>query len=631
MNQTQSSGSFESIPLEAIRPSSTNPRRNFDETALNELAASIGEAGVTQPILVRPIPNPADIYIAEGYEIVSGERRFRAAKLAGLEEIPAFVRELDDRTALEIQMIENLQRADLHPMEEAEGYRALMAGGSTAEDVARKAGKTLGYVQQRLRLLTLEIDAIELFSAGHLSLDHALLLARLTPVDQERALRYLLRLDGDYARRPIAEAIQQRQRNHTSYTPLSRMVTSTGAELRAWISSHVLLQLKGVPWDLNDAELVPIAGPCTTCPKRTGANVALFADLTTATDTCTDPACFATKQAAYTRREQMRAKDIGQPLLKISAKRSTEKLAEPVAELAPGALAASAKTGQKTAPTVKAVVVAKKTVREGQWVAAKKGECPLTVQAIFVDGEKTGRTSYVCADQACKVHKHTVDRPTPPSVSRTPVKLSPEADKLAAAKRAWEEKKDRYVTVAILREVVDDGRLDTTRVLREVAAVEVSGAWSSSAMVAQAFDLKLPGGQNREESRAQNALSKYIAKATPGELLLMTWMCRQLEEDEDAEGLAKSGGLVDPSAHVRAAEERFERENPQPAAPAPAKAAEKKVFAKGQRSKPKKLSAASRERIAAAMKKRWEQSQPKKPAAIDGKSAAAGATVEARA
>jgi ParB family chromosome partitioning protein len=127
MNQTQSSGSFESIPLEAIRPSSTNPRRNFDETALNELAASIGEAGVTQPILVRPIPNPADIYIAEGYEIVSGERRFRAAKLAGLEEIPAFVRELDDRTALEIQMIENLQRADLHPMEEAEGYRALMA------------------------------------------------------------------------------------------------------------------------------------------------------------------------------------------------------------------------------------------------------------------------------------------------------------------------------------------------------------------------------------------------------------------------------------------------------------------------------------------------------------------------
>lgn len=137
-------GSFEHIPLSAIRPSTTNPRKHFDQAAMDELTQSIAELGVTDPIHVRsldeyPVTEP------EIYELVAGERRFRAAEALGLEEIPAIVHEgMSDAEAMTLQIVENLQRADLHPMEEAEGYRALLAGGGTAEDVAKKSGETLG-------------------------------------------------------------------------------------------------------------------------------------------------------------------------------------------------------------------------------------------------------------------------------------------------------------------------------------------------------------------------------------------------------------------------------------------------------------------------------------------------------
>ncbi|HSU19882.1 MAG TPA: ParB/RepB/Spo0J family partition protein, partial [Acidobacteriaceae bacterium] len=385
MNQLQP-GSFESIPLSAIRPSTTNPRKHFDPAALEELTGSIRECGVTVPILVRSIidewPEPDSGRDEPAhYELVTGERRYRAAQAAGLSEIPAIVHDgLSDSDAMDLQLVENLQRADLHPVEEAEGYRALLAHGATAEDVAKKAGKTLGYVQQRLKLLTLEVDAKGLFAAGHLTLGHALLLARLTAKDQINALVYLLGIAQWEIRKEMpAEKLIATRMQRFDAKHMRRLVNPTAVELGEWIRDHVLLQLKGVPWDLGDADLLPIAGPCTTCPKRTGANAALFADLTTVEDTCVDPACFADKQKAFTLLAQARAKDQGSPLLKISSKHSTEKLEKPVVEIR----ASAVKLQQgKAVETARAVVVANKAVKEGQWVGSKKGACPATVQAI---------------------------------------------------------------------------------------------------------------------------------------------------------------------------------------------------------------------------------------------------------
>ncbi|HEY9138709.1 MAG TPA: ParB/RepB/Spo0J family partition protein, partial [Terriglobus sp.] len=200
-------GSFESIPLSAIRLSLTNPRKHFDETAMQELTRSVQAVGVNQPVLLRPVKIVLDDVL---YELVTGERRYRASVAAEKEGIPAIIRELTDEQALEIQMIENLQRADLHPVEEAEGFRLLLAHGATPEDCARKSGKSLAHVLRIIKLLDLEVLAKQIYAEGHLSLDHALLLARLTAKDQERALCYLMNISEHEIRkdRTAADLIQ---------------------------------------------------------------------------------------------------------------------------------------------------------------------------------------------------------------------------------------------------------------------------------------------------------------------------------------------------------------------------------------------------------------------------------------
>ena len=169
------------LSIESIKESGSNPRRHFDEAYLADLAASIREKGVLQPILVRKN--------GKGYELVCGHRRLRAAKAAGLAEIPAMVRELTGQEVLEIQLIENLQRSDLHALEEAEGYRQLMA--TKNYDVARIAeriGRSVKYVYDRVKLLSLIKPAQKLFLEDRITAGHAIILARLKPDDQKRAI-----------------------------------------------------------------------------------------------------------------------------------------------------------------------------------------------------------------------------------------------------------------------------------------------------------------------------------------------------------------------------------------------------------------------------------------------------------
>lgn len=167
----------QTLPLDAMRPNPEQPRRDFDTDALDELAASIREQGLLQPVLVRPVAGDR----GATHEIVAGERRWRAARLAGLNHIPVLVREVDEEQSLALALVENLQREDLNPMEEARGLHLLQSRFSMSQDaLARKVGKSRPAVANALRLLQLPEPMQEDLAGGRLTAGHARALLSLT-------------------------------------------------------------------------------------------------------------------------------------------------------------------------------------------------------------------------------------------------------------------------------------------------------------------------------------------------------------------------------------------------------------------------------------------------------------------
>lgn len=296
---------FDHLPLAVLVTSPSNPRKHFDPVKLQELAESIRATGVHQPILARPLPGSRlqetfeHIRLADGslkprptHEIVSGERRFRACKMAGLSTIPAMVRTLTDDQVLEIQIIENLQRDDLTELEEAEGYEALMQhSGLSVDAVGAKIGKSRSYVYGRLKLLELGPDGREALRQGRMDASHALLIARIPDTRlQAEAVR-------DIAADPNGE------NSPRSYRQAKRLVRM-----------NYMLKLSEAPFDIQDATLVPASGSCTTCPKRTGADPDLFADVE-GEDLCIDPPCHQAKRDALAERTKIEAHQRGQVVI----------------------------------------------------------------------------------------------------------------------------------------------------------------------------------------------------------------------------------------------------------------------------------------------------------------------------
>ena len=185
MMETESSGSLY-LPISQVESCSGQPRKHFDEESLQELADSITEHGIIQPLTVRKL--------ASGYyQIIAGERRWRAARLAGLQEVPVIVMEADDRKAAELAMIENLQREDLNPMEEAAGFQSLIENyHMTQEEAAQQVGKSRSAVTNALRLLGLTHAVRKLVEENKLSAGHARALVPLSPSLQESAANAIL-------------------------------------------------------------------------------------------------------------------------------------------------------------------------------------------------------------------------------------------------------------------------------------------------------------------------------------------------------------------------------------------------------------------------------------------------------
>jgi ParB family chromosome partitioning protein len=381
--QTQFNAGGLPLPLSVLIPPTTNPRKLFREDSLADLTASIAEKGVLFPLLARP---------AKGgkFEVICGSRRLKAAqavaKLGGtpatrVETVPVVVKEISDAEASEIQIVENLQRDDLHFLDEAKAYAELLRQNPsmTPELLAEKVGKSKAYVHQRLSLTRLIPKLSQLAEEEKLSVGVALMLSRLSEKVQEAAVRWL-------------------QKNW-SFSRENRM---TARNVQEFLEREVYVDLKRAPFDTADADLLSKAGPCTTCPKQTGNSPLLFPEIKQ-NATCSDPLCFREKCQALV---ALRQKEFPKAVKITHGHVDWEE--------------------QKK--------LSKEIIRESQygeqgWRQSAAGACEFTKDAVVVAGDLPvlGQHKLICAEPKCPVH--ATRRSSGERVSRTPGVLNEEKRK----------------------------------------------------------------------------------------------------------------------------------------------------------------------------------------------------------
>jgi len=360
---------YRELPLALLNESKTNPRRVFDDVSLRELAASIRSQGVLSPLLVRPLTE-------NGFEIVAGARRYRAAQMAEAVTVPVRIKQMSDAEVLEAQLVENLIRAEIHPMEEAEGFSRLLALEEpkySVEQIGARVGKSAMFVASRLKLVDLAPAAVDAFYAHEIGVGHALLLAKLPADQQEQALA----------------ACFKEAYNSGGATPTRILLPVRN--LQFWIETNVLLILKDAPFDKRDAKLVSTAGSCADCPKRTGHNKLLFGDdLGKQGDQCTDPRCYNAKIAAHV------AKTVAAKpnLVQISTAYGGQKEGSPIL------------------PRNKYTAIRDDKPQKKE--DAQRPEfkvCKFATDAIITEGSDIGTIHKVCANSECPIHHASKQRP----------------------------------------------------------------------------------------------------------------------------------------------------------------------------------------------------------------------------
>jgi ParB family chromosome partitioning protein len=350
---------YRNLPLNVLTESTTNPRHIFEDAALKELADSIRTQGILSPLLVRPLNE-------QSFEIVAGARRYRAAQMAEAATVPVRIVNLTDAEALEAQLIENLQRRDVHPMEEAQGFRALLnleEPKYSIEQISARTGKTPAFVASRLKLTELAPVVVEAFYREKIGVGHALLLAKLQPDKQEQALAACFKEEWSGGDRK-AKRLLLPVRN-----------------LQFWIENNILLILKQAPFNKRDAQLIPTAGSCVDCPKRTGHNKLLFADVRE--DACTDPTCYAAKLEAHVQKQ-------------IAAKPELVQISTAYGQQQEGSKIVSRSKYVEIRPDKP------DTPEKAKWPEYKT--CKHTTEAIVSDGIDKGELRKVCTEADCPIH-----------------------------------------------------------------------------------------------------------------------------------------------------------------------------------------------------------------------------------
>ena len=411
----QNSSAFQYLTVDTIHESSTNPRRTFEESKLHELAESIRQHGLIQPITVRSNN--------DGFEIVAGARRFRAAQLAELFAVPARIVQIDDAQALEWQLVENSQRVDVHPYEEAQGFQRLLdIPGYDVTALVEKSGKSASHIYARLSLLQLIPAVAEAFTGERITASHANLIARLPQEHQEGAFAQCWRKDW--------------QDKDAHLLPAKH--------LSAWIQANLYLALADAPFDREDPTLNPVAGACVTCPRRSGHNTSLFCDVQG--DQCLDAPCYQLKVTAHIDRETAAHPELVQ-----------------------------IENGWRHAREQKPGAVQRGHFREIEPVpenpdAEPAPACAAAKTAIIVYGKRIGTTLTVCTDNNCPVHdpraaaRQAADpEPTMPSAPKA------ETDEEAKQRRAeHEQRRSEYEAEQERR--AEERRLEQEREAQEYEA-----------------------------------------------------------------------------------------------------------------------------------------------------------------
>lgn len=430
-SQTTSANLVQEIPLTCIVPSPLKSqerrRARFDETGLDQLATSIIKHGVINPVTLRsisspPMKHPFETHV-QFYELVAGERRWAASKKAEKETVRAIVQEFSDSEILEIQIIENLQREGLHPLDEAYSYQDLMDGlGCDEQEVALRVGKPASYVTNRLKLHKLQGDVQTAFETGEITLSHALEIAKY-PAEAQKEIYPMCFNNFSYASQ--------------SLVPLAKFIAS--------IQKNYLLQLKQAPFSIKSEDLRADALPCVKCPERTSANPLLFEENYSDRDCCLNRSCWQAKTAVHIQiqRRTVIEKEIIEQT-KAGYRKKIEK--------------ATAEAGEITDPHAKGVAVVKikqieaqfreiekfgiessfvpkhtpkeieKNIKKVPLVAERSfsyyeekpkepvvekysytelkrsDECEFAETGVFFNGDRVGQKVYICRDNKCKKH-----------------------------------------------------------------------------------------------------------------------------------------------------------------------------------------------------------------------------------
>lgn len=416
---------FKMVHLSELFESPLNNRKHYDEKKLAELTESIRQKGVLTPLLARSSSE------WQGLEIAAGHRRYRSAKAAGVDIVPVLIREMSDVEFLEVLTIENLQREDVHPMDEALGYRELCEKhGYTADMLADRIGKSKEYVYARMKLADLIPELQVRFYSNEISAGHAIIFARLPEASQIEAAKELYRTE------------------YQEHSDKREKVVISVRDLTRWIATNIQMDLGKAAFDTKDPDLVRKVGACVACPKRSGAEPRLWPELGKK-DLCIDRHCYNKKLDAFIAQNTGRGK-----MLPVTAEYN--------AKLRPaGAVYEHGSDLRRT---------------------KDYGKCEFACKAIMVDGFRKAEVFEVCGNKECKKHFGRANSmKSPKEAAADKARRKKVATERLFRARVYEqlcekidEKKMRMDTPALVADAVFD-RLDHTvrkQIVKELGIIE---------------------------------------------------------------------------------------------------------------------------------------------------------------